>query len=58
VVCTPHLGNRAIEGVEAVTRFAMQNAVDVLVGRQPKCVVNPEVYRGNLRAPRPASLTV
>lgn len=58
VVCTPHLGNRAIEGVEAVTRFALQNAVDVVLGRYPQCVVNPEVYRGNLRAPRPAALSV
>jgi D-3-phosphoglycerate dehydrogenase / 2-oxoglutarate reductase len=53
VVCTPHLGNRAIEGVQAVTRCAMQNALDVLRGERPKCVVNPEVYRVNLRAPRP-----
>jgi phosphoglycerate dehydrogenase-like enzyme len=57
VVCTPHLGNRAIEGVEAVTRFAMQNAVDVLLGRYPQCVINPNVYSGNLRAPQPTSIS-
>jgi len=43
-VCTPHLGNRAIEGVRAVTRCAIQNAMDVLRGKRPEYVLNPEVY--------------
>ncbi|MCA9426200.1 MAG: hypothetical protein KC994_14055, partial [Candidatus Omnitrophica bacterium] len=43
-ICTPHLGNRAIEGVRAVSRFAIQNAIDVLQGRRPDHVLNPEVY--------------
>ncbi len=53
-VCTPHLGNRAVEGVHAVTRQAVRNAVDVLEGRRPEYVVNPTVYDGPLRAKRPA----
>jgi len=53
-VCTPHLGNRAIEGVQAVTRCALQNAIDVIQGRRSPYVLNPEVYDSdNLRAPRP-----
>lgn len=43
-VSTPHLGNRAIEGVDAVFRSAVENAIDVLTGRRPKFVVNPSVY--------------
>ena len=55
VVTTPHLGNRAIEGVHAVTRQALRNAVDVLEGRRPEYVVNPEVFNGEtLRAKRPS----
>ena len=44
VVFTPHLGNRAIEGVHAVFRCAIDNALAVLDGRRPELVVNPEVY--------------
>jgi len=43
-VCAPHSGNRAIEGVNAVFKCAVQNAVDVLSGIRPKFVVNPKVY--------------
>jgi phosphoglycerate dehydrogenase-like enzyme len=43
-VCTPHLGNRAIEGITAVFKAAVQNAVDVLHGRRPAMLVNPQVY--------------
>ena len=53
-VCTPHLGNRAIEGVNAVFECAVENAVAVVNGRRPEHVLNPEVYDGPLRAPRPA----
>jgi phosphoglycerate dehydrogenase-like enzyme len=48
-LCTPHLGNRAVEGVFAVTRCALQSAVDVLQGRRPPYVLNPEVYERGLR---------
>jgi D-3-phosphoglycerate dehydrogenase / 2-oxoglutarate reductase len=44
VVFAPHNGNRAIEGVHAVFRCAIDNAVDVLNGRRPELVVNPKVY--------------
>jgi len=54
-VCTPHLGNRAIEGVNAVFECAVENAVAVLQGRRPEFVLNPQVYDGPLRAPRPSS---
>jgi phosphoglycerate dehydrogenase-like enzyme len=43
VVYTPHLGNRAIEGVHAVFRCAIDNALAALNGRRPEFVVNPEV---------------
>ncbi len=57
-ICTPHLGNRAIEGVLSVTRRALENAVDVLQGRRPTDVVNPEVYTGRLRAHFPSEVLV
>lgn len=50
VVFTPHLGNRAIEGVHAVFRCALDNALAVLMGRRPEYVVNPEVYDKPLRS--------
>ena len=49
VVFTPHLGNRAIEGVHAVFRAALEGAVSVLRGQRPSFVVNPEVYERALR---------
>ena len=52
VVFTPHMGNRAIEGMHAVFRCAIDNAVAVLDGRRPELVVNPEVYERPLRAAR------
>lgn len=44
VVFAPHHGNRATEGVHAVFRAAIDNAVAVLSGRRPEWVVNPKVY--------------
>jgi D-3-phosphoglycerate dehydrogenase len=44
VVLTPHLGNRALEGVNAVFRCAMENVVAALRGERPQYVLNPEVY--------------
>jgi phosphoglycerate dehydrogenase-like enzyme len=52
VVFTPHLGNRAIEGMHAVFRCAIDNALAVLGGRRPELVVNPEVYERPYRAAR------
>ena len=48
VVFTPHLGNRAIEGVHAVFRCAVDNALAVLAGERPAFVVNPEVYESSV----------
>jgi phosphoglycerate dehydrogenase-like enzyme len=47
VVFTTHLGNRAIEGMIAVFRAAVESAVTVLRGGRPKSVVNPEVYQSH-----------
>jgi phosphoglycerate dehydrogenase-like enzyme len=50
VVFAPHLGNRAIEGMLAVLRLAMEQVVDVLNGRRPLHLLNPAVYaRHSLR---------
>ena len=50
VVFAPHHGNRAIEGVHAVFRCAIDNAVAVLAGRRPEWVVNPSVFSKPFRA--------
>lgn len=56
VIFAPHHGNRAIEGVNAVFRLAIDNAREVLAGRRPeKLVVNPEVYNGPCRVLQEAS---
>jgi D-3-phosphoglycerate dehydrogenase len=53
-VCTPHIGNRAIEGVEAVCRYAYENAIAVVQGRWPRSILNRQVYdSGYLRASHP-----
>jgi len=49
VIFAPHLGNRAIEGMHAVFRCAIDNALAVLTGKRPEHVVNPEVYEKPLR---------
>ncbi len=50
VIFAPHHGNRAIEGVHAVFRLAIDNALAVLRGQRPEYVVNPAVYEGPLRS--------
>jgi phosphoglycerate dehydrogenase-like enzyme len=56
-VCTPHIGNRAIEGVEAVCKCAYENAMAVVRGDWPRFILNPQVYeREGLRAPRPDTI--
>jgi D-3-phosphoglycerate dehydrogenase len=50
VVFTPHIGNRAIEGVNGVFRAAVESAIDVLQGRRPKHIVNPAVYEQGVRS--------
>lgn len=49
VVFTSHLGNRAIDGVIAVFRSAVESAVAVLHGQRPRFVVNPDVYERGVR---------
>jgi D-3-phosphoglycerate dehydrogenase len=52
VVFTPHLGNRAIEGMKAVLQAALADADAVLQGNRPLYLLNPEVYASpGLRAP-------
>ena len=43
-VLTPHSGFNTIETVRQVNRLAARNLLDVLEGRRPAHVVNPEVY--------------
>lgn len=52
VVCTPHLGNRAWEGMVSVVRAVLTDADKVLNGERPAHLLNPEVYdTPQLRAP-------
>ena len=52
VVFTPHLGNRAIEGVRGVFKSALENCVAVFRGERPDFVVNPRVYELGARVDR------
>src|SRR5712692_1707457 len=59
VLLTPHLASFARETGERVSLAAAQAIVDLLNGRQPQFVVNPEVYqspalRVNLKERQPA----
>jgi D-3-phosphoglycerate dehydrogenase / 2-oxoglutarate reductase len=55
VVFTPHIGNRVPESNDSVCRCAYTNALDVLQGRRPdpRFLLNPEVYAGQIRSPLP-----
>lgn len=44
VIVTPHIGAHTEEAIEAMGVLAAANLVDVLEGRRPPYVVNPEVY--------------
>jgi len=59
VLLTPHLASFARETGERVSLAAAQAIVDLLNGRPPQFVVNPEVYqspalRVNLKERQPA----
>ncbi len=43
-IATPHLGNRAVEGMVAVLHLAVQQTIDALQGRTPRHLLNPQVY--------------
>jgi phosphoglycerate dehydrogenase-like enzyme len=49
VVFATHIGNRGLEGMIAVFRTAVEDAVAVLRGERPKFIVNPDVYEKGLR---------
>ena len=46
VVGTPHMGGATREAQHDVTETALECAFDVLQGRRPRYLVNPEVYDG------------
>ena len=58
VVITPHIGNRARDGMVAVFKSAIEQAVTALNGQMPDNVLNPRVYQSphlRLRAAADAS---
>ena len=44
IVTTPHMGGYTYEALRNMGMTSVQNIIDVLEGRKPKFVVNPEVY--------------
>jgi len=51
ILLTPHLASWARETGERVSNTAAQAIVDVMQGRKPQLVLNPEVYKSSsLRA--------
>jgi D-3-phosphoglycerate dehydrogenase len=51
ILLTPHQASYARETGEAVSRAAAQAVLDLMQGRRPKWVVNPDVFSSsNLRA--------
>jgi len=52
VLLTPHLGAQTTEAVVRMGRAAAQCIVDVLAGRRPEGLVNPEVYDAGVQALR------
>ena len=52
VLLTPHLGAQTTETVIRMGRAAAQCIVDVLAGRRPEGLVNPEVYDTGVQALR------
>lgn len=49
VVVTPHIGNRALEGVLDVVECSIHSAAAVLRGQRPEFVVNSSVYEKGVR---------
>ncbi|MEO7158295.1 MAG: NAD(P)-dependent oxidoreductase [Vicinamibacterales bacterium] len=56
VVFTPHIGNRAIEGVHGVFRMAVENCLAVFRHERPPFLVNAEVYESGVRVDRRQAL--
>lgn len=44
VVMTPHIASSTRATREAMARLAMRNLAEVLAGRRPPCLLNPEVW--------------
>ncbi len=49
VILSPHIGYYSVESISELKRRTAKNVVDVLMGRWPKSVVNPEII-GKTRA--------
>jgi len=45
ILLTPHLASWARETGERVSNTAAQAIVDVMQGRKPQLILNPEVYK-------------
>ncbi len=52
VLCTPHALGLSVKGSQAIFEMASQGMAEVLEGRIPDNVVNPEVFRKTPRKPR------
>ena len=44
VIVTPHAAFASVESLETLRETALRQAIDMLAGRRPEHVVNPEVY--------------
>jgi lactate dehydrogenase-like 2-hydroxyacid dehydrogenase len=49
VVLTPHIGSSTRATRVAMARLAMRNLAEVLAGRRPPCLLNPEVWEHRRR---------
>jgi D-3-phosphoglycerate dehydrogenase len=49
VVCTPHALGLSVKGAQAIFEMASRGMAEVLEGRTPENVVNPEVFRNGWR---------
>ena len=45
-IACPHVGGLSLQAIDAMFAAATQSVIDVLEGRKPYLVVNPEVYDG------------
>lgn len=51
VLCTPHMGAHTLEAIDRMSHIAAESVIDVLQGRRPAHVVNPEVLALNVPSP-------
>jgi glyoxylate reductase len=49
VVLAPHLGSATVETRSAMSALAVENLIDGLEGKRPRCLVNPEVWEELVR---------